>query len=287
MNRTAMTRTATTRARAGAVPAAAQTATALRLRQQAKAIRRLLRKLVDGPIDLAAEDAEAPDLPPGIDAAVLQKLIAEGLIHRHGTSLTATAETRAYLRRAQSQQPEDRFADQHRTIEPVIETEGKARRVLRRNAKASPLQPLIKLRERDGTPFLSEEAVAAGERLAADFEYGGLQPRITASWEPRLSSRLRGQPPASTELSDSRYAARARVARAVEAMGPELSGVALDICCFGKGLELVERERQWPARSAKLMLRAALLALARHYAPPQALPKARHWGAEGFRPDLG
>ena len=35
-----------------------------------------------------------------------------------------------------------------------------------------------------------------------------------------------------------------------------------------KGLTEVERERQWPARSAKLMLRTALAALDRHYAMP-------------------
>ena len=74
----------------------------------------------------------------------------------------------------------------------------------------------------------------------------------------------------------------------MEAIGPELSGVALDVCCFMKGLETVERERQWPARSAKLMLRAALMALSRHYAPPAPAGRRSHaWGAEGYRPELG
>lgn len=68
-------------------------------------------------------------------------------------------------------------------------------------------------------------------------------------------------------------------------MGPELSGVALDVCCFMKGLELVERERQWPARSAKLMLKTALLALHRYYTPP-AREGTRHWGEAGYRPEL-
>ena len=121
-----------------------------------------------------------------------------------------------------------------------------------------------------------------GERLAADFERGHLQPKVTASWEPRIASRTPGERGGLADLTDSAMAARLRVNEALDAMGPELAGVALDVCCFGKGLERVERERSWPARSAKLMLRTALLALARHYAPPPTNGRRRHaWGADG------
>ena len=99
---------------------------------------------------------------------------------------------------------------------------------------------------------------------------------------------VKGAAPPATDLADATLSARTRVNRAVQAMGPELSGVALDVCCFMKGLETVERERQWPVRSAKLMLRAALMALARHYAPPVSAARRSHvWGAEGYRPEMG
>jgi hypothetical protein len=245
-----------------------------------KQIRRILRAALTAPLAPSADPRQsAPDL--------VARLVSDGLLAPSPEGLTATAETVAWLRRDLCDAPDEAHATQHRTVavDTLILPEG--RQVVRRNLQESPLFPLLRLKEKDGRPFLSHEAVTAGERLAADFDFAGLQPRITASWEPRLSSRNTGAPPPAVELAENRLAAKNRVNCAVDAMGPELSGVALDVCCFGKGLETVERERQWPARSAKLMLRAALLSLARHYAPPPVRPRSRHWGAADFRPRNG
>ncbi|MBB3397181.1 DUF6456 domain-containing protein [Rhizobium sp. BK060] len=193
---------------------------------------------------------------------------------------------RSYLRRAASLR-EEAFIEQHGAIGHVVAGLDGGRQSLRINREESPLSSLARLKE-SGGPFLPEDALAAGERLFADFTRGQLQLRITASWEPRHASRARGARGGMPDLTDSAIAARVAVNRALDVMGPELAGVALDVCCFMKGLETVERERQWPVRSAKLMLRTALMALSRRYNPPMPARRRRveHWGAEGYRPEL-
>ncbi|MCO6177561.1 DUF6456 domain-containing protein [Ciceribacter sp. RN22] len=266
-----------------------------------KALLRLMRLALSGPMRIAGEEGGACRLSgSGGEIALSERLlrlaVARGLLKRRGRAIVAGKEARAYLRRALADPEASGFADQHREIElcalPGEEGgEGEAgtpAATVRRNLAESPLGPLARLKGRDGKPFLDAQAIEAGERLAADFLHAGLQPRITSSWEPRLSSRVKGAAGGAAELGDGALAARRRVTAAVEAMGPELAGVALDVCCFMKGLETVERERQWPVRSAKLMLRAALMALARHYAPPAAAGRhTRHWGAEDYRPEIG
>ena len=146
---------------------------------------------------------------------------------------------------------------------------------------------------RGGAPWLAPHAVAAAERLRRDFEIGRLQPRVTANWSASVATRRRsGDASGLGHLTEMAVAARRRFDRAMLAVGPELSGVLVDICCFLKGLEIVERERQWPARSAKLVLRIALDSLARHYGYSSAATgvagskATRHWGAEDYRPKV-
>ncbi|HTO30861.1 MAG TPA: DUF6456 domain-containing protein [Pararhizobium sp.] len=257
-----------------------------------KDIVRLLRHITGRgrlPVEMTAagvsihrEGAPARQFPQ----AVVEQAVALGLVARDETGIRATVEAPAFLRRAMLA-PEEAFQEQHRLSETVNTTIDGIRQSVRINRLESPLGGLARLKEKSGQAFMPPEALAAGEKLHADFTRGQLQPRLTMSYEPLLSSKTRGGAGGIADLCDTAVAARGRVARAMEAVGPELCGVALDVCCFEKGLERVERERQWPARSAKLMLRTALMALARHYAPQRSGDRRNHsWGAEGYRPEM-
>ena len=129
----------------------------------------------------------------------------------------------------------------------------------------SPLVWLARRRGRDGRALIEADQLQAGERLRADFTRAHLMPRTTANWSSPLSSGRHGGGERASALTDTVIAARQSVHLALDAVGPEFAGLLLDICCFLKGLEDIERERAWPARSGKVVLQLALARLARHY----------------------
>jgi hypothetical protein len=270
-------------------------------RSQARHLSRLLRCLLNGRKQKPAEVPADPDSlllqadtgPHVVHRNVLRQALSLGLVEQDAGGISARPEAISFLRREKLMAlpgvaaSDTAFAEQHREIVAESVPVDAQRQPVRRNLADQPLASLARLKDRAGNPFLPTDAVEAGDRLARDFDRGQLQPRITARWEPQLEIRGKGERGGMADLTDMAVAARHRVGAAADAMGPELAGVALDVCCFGKGLELVERERGWPARSAKLMLRTALMALARHYAPPAPQRRSsHHWGTSDYRPDL-
>jgi hypothetical protein len=161
------------------------------------------------------------------------------------------------------------------------------------NSAESPLAWLSRRRDKDGNSMLSDAQFQAGERLRADFWFAQMTPRVTASWNPAASSRRERNAAsgAGVELQDHVVAAKERVHRALKAVGPELAGILIDVCCHLRGLEYAERTLGWPQRSAKVVLQLALTRLARHYGlltdgsegyfPGQQI---RHWGVPDYRP---
>jgi hypothetical protein len=155
----------------------------------------------------------------------------------------------------------------------------------------TPLAWLRRRKDKDGQPLITDAQFTAGERLAADWRRAQISRRITSDWSGVAASRQRrGAPDAGVELSDAAVAARERVKRAIAAVGSELAGILVDVCCHETGLEAAERAEGWPQRAAKVVLQLALTSLARHYGliAPERSPFARlrHWGDEDYRPGL-
>jgi hypothetical protein len=162
-----------------------------------------------------------------------------------------------------------------------------------RAAPEGSLAWLRRRRDKDGLPLITEPQFSAGERLGADFWHAQLTPRVTADWSGTATSRRtrRAAPGVGVEMGDHVVAARQRIHRALDAVGPELAGILLDVCCHDVGLEAAGRAQGWPQRAAKVVLQLALTRLARHYGllAPEPRPGAhrlRHWGSEDYRPDI-
>lgn len=170
----------------------------------------------------------------------------------------------------------------------TVMIDGQAQEVVL-DERESPLLWLHRRPGKDGAPQISAAEFAAGERFRADLTLAQMLPRVTVNWDAALAAGTHMSARGPAEASDSSLAARQRVRLACKRLGPELSGLAIDVCGFLKGLDHVERERKWPARSAKVVLRLALSALVEHYGLGERLdlpPSSTAWRAPDARPSI-
>lgn len=132
------------------------------------------------------------------------------------------------------------------------------------NRRESPLSWLARRRGTDGQPFIDRHQFAAGDRFRRDFTIAGLSPRMTVDWSRFGSGETSGIGHPGL-ANDAMIAARQRLHAALDVLGPSLSSLTLDLCCFLKGIADVELERGLKQRSAKKMLSEALTRLVKHY----------------------
>jgi hypothetical protein len=210
----------------------------------------------------AAHDGGHPRHADPVDAGLL---VAADLARCTAAGrLVITDAGRAHLRRTAATGDIDPFRAQHLALaRRTIATEDGHSDVTVDEAE-SPLVWLARRKGRDGAPLIAAAQLQAGERLRGDFTRANLSPSVTSNWDPARAQGRTGQSAGAT-FSDAVVAAREQVNRALEAVGPEFSGLLLDVCCFLKGLEDIERERRWPARCGKIVLQLGLDRLARHY----------------------
>ncbi len=267
-------------------------------RQEEKALRllgrltrrggRLVRKAKDRYV-LAV--AGRPAQEEAVDAELVSVLAGRGLVvaGEAGAMVISGAGAAAVRRRLAGG---DGYAEQHQDRGAImLDDAAFGRRRVTVNHDESPLAWLRRRKDASGRPMISAGEFAAGERLRSDYERAQLMPRVTANWMAAVAGKRRSGENGIADLTEAALAARRRVEAALASLEPEMANLAVDFCCFLKGLEQVEAERQWPARSAKVVLRLTLAALARHYglstrARGPAAARLRHWGAEGYRPQI-
>ncbi|WP_332688452.1 DUF6456 domain-containing protein [Devosia sp.] len=126
---------------------------------------------------------------------------------------------------------------------------------------------LARLASRGGqreAAFLAPHHLAAADRLERLIQRAQLVPRVTMSYDP---TRVGGRSGAGNNVlsaTEASAAARRKLSALANNLPPDCWGVLFDVCGLGKGLQLVETERRWPRRSAKLVLRIGLEQLAAH-----------------------
>lgn len=143
----------------------------------------------------------------------------------------------------------------------------------------------------EGNPLITNEQFAAAEILRRDYTAGQMEPRITQNWDRPADVSVPGSRGAARLFpSDRAVAARQRLHAALDAVGPELSGILLEVCCMAAGLEQAERALGLPQRSGKPILQIALTGLARHYGLIERVRPRHaaigHWGRDDYRPRL-
>lgn len=155
------------------------------------------------------------------------------------------------------------FSEQHKDWgERSVRDDDGVTRKKRVNLRESPLTTLARKKDKDGRAFLGSDLIEAGDRLREDCELAQMGPRVGQNWERFLTGGQRGSFGSSEAGSD---AAQDRLHKALAALGPGLSDIAMRCCCFLEGLEQAEKRMGWSARSGKIVLRIALQRLRLHY----------------------
>lgn len=249
--------------------------------------------LDDARMVLVAGNRQATQIRGSVPAAPVHALISDGAIvdvGGDGRRFALSEEGFSLAMRCAAGDEAEGFRQQHQNVRPSEQAVSGAVAVML-NDSESPLAWLRRRKNRDGTPMLDDVRFTAGERLRADLTRARTMPRVTANWTAAVATAGRGG--AGLDPTDSMVAAQQRVQRALTAVGSDFAGVLIDVCGFLKGLADVERDRQWPARSGKVVLDLALGRLAEHYGLSAVAVGARRsrsalevWTASDARPAM-
>lgn len=199
-----------------------------------------------------------------LSLAQVSDLAAEGAIARRGgENFVITAAGRARLRRG-SAAAEERFLAQHAAIttRTIIDGEG-GEHIVRGVEGAAALKRLACLRAADGARWLAADELAAAARLHEDWRLGQAGLVGGSDWTAPPRGAVARGPGNGREGALARYCdARSRVEEALAGLALPLRRVVERVCLHEQGLEALERQEGWPARSGRIALKLGLAQLA-------------------------
>ena len=240
-------------------------------------VRRFVRGLIAGEVGLRDGLSYATASGRVAPVSDIDALVQSGALAGDKRECRAGAETAGWLKRTMLD--EDSFQAQHR----LEDFDGEGRKT---NLAESPLSRLV-TGER---AFLEPHHIEAAERVRSLVERAQLRPRTTMNYSGAAAGD-RAQRNTAETVTDMAVDARRTLDAIHRALPAECAGVVMDVCGWLKGLQQIERERSWPRRSAKLVLRIGLEQVAQHFGlGPHAMGRQRvpqrGWIAEGARPEM-
>lgn len=175
----------------------------------------------------------------------VKQLISCGVLHEVSQLLCVTTEARSWLKRQRLE---------------LLKREGGVDRSLVNQPVKSENDTIVRLSRTskgEKNAFLASHHVLVANRVSALIEKSQLRPSVTQNFSVLCQS---GQSSASqtNDLSDMAIDCRKHLEQLVTQLPKDCAAVVVDICGFNKGLQQIEFERQWPRRSAKLVLRMGL-----------------------------
>jgi len=242
---------------------------------KAQAVERVLRRLAGAEAELAQErrggsygvfpKGDRRRRPLGrLDAETVRALAADGTLQAvQDGAFVLSAAGRARVRRAAAVEDECYLA-QHAAVgeRVVMDSDGGLRRV-RGLAPSDVIRRLAALKDSSGAPWLSAVEIAAARQLRTHWETGQAGLTRGSDWTaPPQGSTARGPGSAHERALAARCDARRHVEEALDALALPLRRAVERVCLYEEGLEALEREQGWPARSGKLALKLGLAQLA-------------------------
>jgi hypothetical protein len=107
---------------------------------------------------------------------------------------------------------------------------------------------------------------SAGQILVRDYERSALTSRVTMNWSPAAGgNKTRAAPKDRSDAPASRLDAQTRVLDALDAVGPGLDRLLMNVLLRETGMTRAERDLGWPERTGAPALKLALDRLAIHY----------------------